>query len=317
MVELLLALAAAAVIFAGTVVLSQGRFLCWTVSRLPHRALLALGAFLGALLSLLGIRKKIALQNLATAFPEKDDAWRRATLRAFYGHLGLLVAEFFRAPYLRPEEADALVEVEGFERFAPEYEKGQGAIVITAHFGNFELLGSFFARRGMPVTAITKRLSRNFANAFWLDQRRRAGLREVPDSGSIRDILKVLRAGEILAVMIDQNMIPRRAIFAPYFGKQAATTPAPAIFAERTGAPVFLALMHRLPGGRHRVTVEGPIPFDRTGDRDADVAAFTAKLNRELERHVREEPSSWYWIHRRWKTRPPEETELSIGAKVA
>lgn len=297
----------AVVLLAGAVVLSQGRLLAWLVARLPHRLLLALGGALGALLSLVGVRRKIALANLAQAFPDRDEAWRRATLRAFYGHLGLLVAEFLRAPYVSPARLDELVEVEGFERFLEEFEKGQGAIVVTAHFGNFELLGSFFSRRGMPVTAITKRLSRNFANAFWLDQRRRAGLREVPDSGSIRDILKVLRAGEILAVMIDQNMIPRRAIFAPFFGKLAATTPAPAIFAHRTGAPVFLTLMHRLPGGRHRVTVEGPIPFEHTGDRDADVAAFTARLNRELERHVRAEPASWYWVHRRWKTRPPEE----------
>lgn len=293
------------------VVATQGRALAWAIARLPHPLLLALGRALGALLAAVGVRRDVALGNLAQAFPERDEAWRRSTLRAFYDHLGLLVAEFLRAPYLAPEKLDRLVEVEGFERFAPEFAKGQGAIVVTAHFGNFELLGSFFARRGMPVTAITKRLSKNFANAFWLEQRKRAGLREVPDSGSIRDIFKVLRAGQILAVMIDQNMIPRRAIFVPFFGRQAATTPAPAVFAERTGAPVFLALMHRLPGGRHRVTVEGPIPFERTGDRDGDVAAFTAKLNRALEAHVRAEPASWYWVHRRWKTRPPEERQAA------
>lgn len=307
MAEALLAAALVLVALLGAIVLSQGRVLCWIVARLPHPMLLALGRGLGRLMSLLGVRRAIALANLRQAFPERDEAWRRQTLRDFYDHLGLLVAEFLRAPYLRPERLDELVEVEGMERFLPEFRKGRGAIVVTAHFGNFELLGSFFSRRGMPITAITKRLSRNFANAFWLDQRRRAGLRELPDSGSIREILQVLRRGEILAVMIDQNMIPRRAIFVPFFGRLAATTPAPAVFADRTGAPVFLVLMHRLPGGRHRVTVEGPIPFDRSGDRDADVAAFTAKLNRELERHVSAEPAFWYWIHRRWKTRPPHE----------
>jgi len=296
------------------VVLSQGRLLAWLVARLPHRALLGLGRGLGALLRLLGVRRQVALANLRQAFPERDEAWRRATLRAFYDHLGLLIAEFFRAPYLPAERLDELVEVEGFDRFLEHFRKGGGAIVATAHFGNFELLGSFFARRGMPVTAITKRLSRNLANAFWLDQRRRAGLREVPDAGSIREILQVLRRGEILAVMIDQNMIPRRAIFAPFFGRLAATTPAPAIFAQRTGAPVFLVLMHRRPGGRHAVTIEGPFPWEDTGDRDADVLAFTTRLNRALEAHVRAEPSSWYWVHRRWKTRPPDEQAAAPAA---
>lgn len=299
------------------VVLSQGRLLCWAMALLPQWALLRVGAGIGALASLVGIRRKIALANLEQAFPEKDDGWRRQALRAFYGHLGLLIAEFIRAPYMKKERLDRLIDVEGFENFAPEFAKGQGAIVVTAHFGNFELLGSFFSTRGMPITAITKVLSRNFANAFWVDQRQRAGLKELPDSGSIRDILKVLRRGEILAVMIDQNMIPRRAIFAPFFGKLAATTPAPAIFAERTGAPVFLTVMHRLPGGRHRVVVEGPIPFDRTGDRDADVLAFTAKLNRTLERHIVESPPCWYWVHRRWKTRPPEEAEGTVSLEPA
>ena len=99
------------------VVLSQGRLLAWLVARLPHRALLGLGRGLGALLRLLGVRRQVALANLRQAFPERDEAWRRATLRAFYDHLGLLIAEFFRAPYLPAERLDELVEVEGFDRF--------------------------------------------------------------------------------------------------------------------------------------------------------------------------------------------------------
>ena len=296
-------------LFVGAVVLSQGRLLSWRLARLPLTWALALGRALGGLIDTLGVRRQIALANLAQAFPQQDEGWRRTTLRRFYDHLGLLIVEFLRVPYLAPERMDELVEVEGFERFLAAWEEGRGAIVATAHFGNFELLGSFFARRGMPVTAITKRLSRNFANAFWLDQRRRAGLREVPDEGSIREILRVLRRGEILAVMIDQNMIPKRAIFAPFFGKLAATTPAPAVFAQRTGAPVFLVLMHRLPGGRHSVRIEGPIPYEETGDREADVAAFTGRLNAALQAHVEEAPASWYWVHRRWKTRPPDEPQ--------
>ncbi|AKU90619.1 lysophospholipid acyltransferase family protein [Vulgatibacter incomptus] len=295
------------VLLVAAILLSQGRVLSWAVARLPQRAALALGAGLGDLIRALGIRREVARANLARAFPEKDEASREAILRGFYRHLGTLIVEFLRAPMLPPEHADRLVEVEGYERFEDAFAEGKGAIIATAHFGNFELLGSFFARKGQPITAITKVLSRNFLNAFWLDQRRRGGLREVPDSGSIRDILGVLRRKEILAVMIDQNMIPRRAIFAPFFGTLAATSPGPAVFAERTGAPVFLVLMHRLPGGRHRVVVEGPIPFDRTGDRDADVLAFTARLNLALEAQVRAEPESWYWVHRRWKTRPLDE----------
>lgn len=294
--------------------LSQGRALCWLVARLPLPWLLGFGRALGGLILLVGVRRTIVDANLARAFPERSAKERDEIARSFYRNLGVLILEFLRAPYLGREEAEELVEVEGYERFEAAYAKGKGVIIATAHFGNFELLGSFFARRGLPLTAITKRLDRNLLNAFWLDQRKRAGLRELPDSGSIRDILRVLRGGEILAVMIDQNMIPRRAVFAPFFGTLAATTPGPAVFAERTDAPVLLVLMHRLPGGRHRVVVGEELPFERSGDRAADVLAFTSRLNHELERRIEEHPDHWYWLHRRWKTRPPEERESAQPA---
>lgn len=305
-----LALAAAAAL-AGLglllVLLTRGRALAWLVAALPGWLQRAAGRALGALLALVGPRRAVARANLLQAFPQASDAERAAILSAFYAHLGQLTVEFLRAPALSDTELDELVEVEGLEGFRAAYAEGKGAIVVTAHFGNFELLGSLWHRRGIEVHAITKRLAKNAFNAFWLDQRRRAGLRELPDSGSIRDILRVLRDGKTLAIMIDQNMIPRRAIFAPFFGRLAATTPAPAIFAERTAAPVFLVLLHRLPEGRHRATIEGPLPFARSGDRDVDVAAFTALLNERLEAHVRAAPSHWWWVHRRWKTRPPDE----------
>jgi KDO2-lipid IV(A) lauroyltransferase len=313
-----LVLAAVLAALAAGVVATRGRLVAVLAAALPLPVLLAVGRGVGVLGWALRIRRRVALANLATAYPDRDERWRRRTLFRFWQHLGRVIVEFLRSPALSAADVERLVDVDpvGFGRFEAAYGGGAGAIVVTAHFGNFELLGSIWSRRGLKVTAITKRLSRNAFNAFWLDQRKRAGLLEVPDSGSIRDILAVLRRKEILAIMIDQNMIPRRAVFAPFFGKAAATTPAPAVFAERTGAPVFLVLMHRLPGGRHRVSIDGPVPFDRTGDRDADVLAFTAKLNGLLEAHVRAEPEAWYWIHRRWKTRPPAEAPAPAGEEA-
>lgn len=300
----------ATVLVIAVVVLTGGRPIALAAYLLPLPVALFLGERLGDLLRLLGVRKKVARANLLQAFPEKSEAEREAILRDFYRHLGTLIVEFLRAPYLSERKVRELVEVdwEAYRRFE-ESRAGRGAIVATAHFGNFELLGSFFSRHGLPLTAITKALPRNFLNRFWLDQRKRAGLRELPDAGSLRGILEVLRRGETLAVMIDQNMIPRRAVFAPFFGKLAATTPAPAVFTERTGAPVYLVLLHRLPGGRHRVRIEGPVPFEASGDSAADRLAFTARLNLALEAQIREAPHLWYWVHRRWKTRPAEETD--------
>src|SRR5690606_41444437 len=106
---------------------------------------------------------------------------------------------------------------------------------------------------------------------------------------------------------------PRAAVLPPPFGRLAPATPAPAALAERPDAPVFLVLLRRRPQGRHRVLIEGPIPFDRSGDPAADRLAFTARLNRALEDRIREAPELWYWIHRRWKTRPPEEVTENLA----
>src|SRR5690606_35562370 len=162
---------AVAVALAATA-LSGGRPIAFAAWLLPMPVALFLGARLGDLLRLVGVRKRIARQNLAQAFPDKSDAEREAILRAFYRHLGTLIVEFLRAPYLSERAIRELVEVdwESYRRFEAERAARGGAIVATAHFGNFELLGSFFARIGLPLTAITKALPKNVFNRFWLDQ---------------------------------------------------------------------------------------------------------------------------------------------------
>ncbi|MBI5546104.1 MAG: lysophospholipid acyltransferase family protein [Deltaproteobacteria bacterium] len=290
--------------------------LLFLLERLPARWARALLRLAAGLAWTLGIRQRVALGHLRLAFPEKTEAERRALARANYRHLGECAADFLRSPGLRDRELlEMVVEPDDWAKVEPWLKAGQGFICCSAHFGNFEMLGVYAARRGAPLTALTRPL-KGAANARWVATRALAGIREVHKG--MDNLVEAVQRGDVLALLIDQNMLPKRAVFVPFFGQLAATTPAPAVVAERTGAPVFLAFLLRVAEGRYRLLIEGPFVFERKSeDREQDVLAFTAMLNERFERHVREHPEQWFWLHRRWKTRPPGEQTCAAAAPTA
>ena len=157
----------------------------------------------------------------------------------------------------------------------------------------------------MPLTAITRAL-RGRLNQQILAARHEGGLRELPDKGSTGAALRLLRRGETLAVVVDQNMRPSRGIFVDFFGEPACTTPAAAVLALRAGAPLLAAFPVRGPDGTHLVRVEGPFAAPPGARGRSAVQALTQEVTRAVERAVREHPDHWFWVHRRWKTRPKE-----------
>jgi KDO2-lipid IV(A) lauroyltransferase len=272
---------------------------------LPRSVARAVLVGLCSLAFALGIRRRIALANLAIAFPELSARERLRLAFRNYCHLGICAADFLRSPSMSDGDLFALVRPEGWEKVAPLLAARRGFIVATAHLGNFELFGIYAARRKAPLTILTRPL-KGSANARWVKTRALGGVREIHKG--MENLVAAVRNGEVLALLIDQNMLARRAIFTPFFGRPAATTPAPAIVAQRTGAPVFLAVALRNPDGTYRTHIEGPFELERQGGEPADdLARFTARLNDRLEALIRGQPEQWFWMHRRWKTRPPDE----------
>jgi KDO2-lipid IV(A) lauroyltransferase len=238
----------------------------------------------------LGIRRRVALENLARAFPEKGAGERRAIARAAYLQLGRSLMELLRP---MPE-----VRFENWEIYQRARAPGRGVVVAIAHFGNFELLARASAARGERMTLIGRRL-RGWFNRWLVEGR---GLKTLPDRGSSAAALAALRRGEVLAVAIDQNMRPSRGIFVNFFGTPACTTPAAAVFALRAGAPLITAFSTRELDGSHTVHIRGPYHSPSKGH--AAVADLTQQITAALEEAVRARPDHWFWVHRRWKTRP-------------
>jgi KDO2-lipid IV(A) lauroyltransferase len=267
------------------------------------RFVFALAEALGSAAWAVGLRRRVALEGLRRAFPEWTEGERRATGRAAYRQLGRSLAEVALARSLRDADLEDLVRFENWDLYESARARGRGVVVAVAHFGNWEVLARASARRGMPLTAITRAL-RGRLNQQLLAARREGGLRELPDKGSTGAALRLLRRGETLAIVVDQNMRPSRGIFVDFFGEPACTTPAAAVLALRSGAPLLAAFPVRSADGTHRVRMEGPFSPPAGARGRAAVLALTQELTRAVERAVREHPDHWFWVHRRWKTRP-------------
>lgn len=279
------------------------------LARLPRSWLLALTGALAWIAWALRVRRKVVLSNLALAFPERSETERRVIARASYRHLGRMLTEVLRVPRMTPAELEAVLAFENLEAFREAQARGKGVVAATAHYGNWELLQAGCALRGIPISSISRHQARTGADAALKEARRKAGVEEimVTRGGTLRAALRALREGRVLGYVIDQNQPLRHAIFPTFFGVPAATAATPAYLALRHGAAVVFALAVPGDAGRYRVVIEGPLQVPDTGDRERDVLAFMQHLNDRLEHYVRLHPECWYWLHRRWKTRPPGE----------
>jgi KDO2-lipid IV(A) lauroyltransferase len=265
------------------------------------RAWLWLGERLGALAYVIGVRRSVALDGLSRAFPESTSVERRRLARAAYRQLGRSLAELLLVRRASDQQLERLVRFDGWDRYEAALAKGHGVVCAIAHFGNFELLARATARRGVRLSVIVRSLTDPFGR--WIEaDRSRTGARALAARGSSQAALAALRQNEVLAVAVDQNMRPSRGIFVDFFGAPACTTPAAAVFSLRAGAPLLAAFPVRQPDGTHVVHVRGPFETRQTGR--AAVEELTQALTRAVEDEARAHPEHWYWVHRRWKTRP-------------
>jgi KDO2-lipid IV(A) lauroyltransferase len=273
---------------------------------LPRSWLRALTGALAWLAWALRLRRRVVMENLRLAFPEKTEAERRAIARGTFRHLGRMAAEIVLVPRMSLEELERTLVFEGVELLERAGARGKGVVACTAHFGNWELLQAGMNLRGFPISSISRHQARTGADSLLKATRKGAGVEElvVRKGATLKAALRALKEGRVLGYVIDQNVSLRRAVFPTFFGVPAATSPTPAYLAMRQGAAVLFTLTVPMGEGRYRVVLEGPLEVPDSGDRERDVLAFMQALNDRLEHYVREYPEMWYWLHRRWKTRP-------------
>lgn len=290
---------------AGPVSRALAWLLAAVIGALPRALRDALAHGVGRLVFALGIRRQVTLDNLAHAYPELPLAARRQLAKGAYVNMVRVVLEAFSSNTLDSEALARSVEVEGWEAVEQALAAGKGALVATAHFGSWELLGEVLARRGVPLSAVVRPLKGGL-NAVLMERRTAAGMSLIPPRGAVPQSVKALHQGHLVAMLVDQVLPSKKAVFVPFFGRLAATSPGFAFAALRSGAPLFVGMGAR-EGARLRLMMEGPIDFPRTGALDEDVRALTAAVTARIEAVIRRYPDQWLWLHRRWKVAPPAE----------
>jgi len=272
---------------------------------LPRPAVLAAGRRLGRLWGALDRRhRQVAATNLREAFPDWSEERIEATARGVYAHFGAVLLDLLWMQGRRAEDLLALCEIDGVEHLQAARAEGRGVIGPSAHFGNWELQ----AAASVPLVGHVSMIARPLDNPA-LDRRlvqlRTAGGNTVfYKRRAVARVLAALREGDIVAILIDQNVQASDGIFVRFFGRPACTTTVAAAIALKTGCaivPVHCILQRN---GRYRMAYGPRVDWVGTGRRDEDVAALTQHLTTIIEGWVRENPEQWLWLHRRWKTQP-------------
>ena len=282
-----------------------GRATFWCLQRsarlLRPWSVRLLGGALGSIFYTFSARyRTVALKNLTAAYGhEKTDREIKRIAKRVFKHFSRAALEFFYVLSLKPDQIDALIDLEGREHLDHALEQGAGCIIITAHYGNWELLARKLVISGYKVNVIARDSDDPGMTGIATRIRESAGYRVFDKDQPIVGAFRGLKNNEILGILPDQN--ESEGIFVDFFGRPASTATGPAILSLRSGAPIVPVFAPATADGKYKATAYPRIDFEPTGDNDKDVRDLTALINEAIEQQVRRDPSQWLWLHDRWK----------------
>lgn len=282
---------------------------------LPERCAYAIGEGAGRLAWRLdGRHRGIVEQNVAQAFPEQSAGEVARLGRAVFVNLGRTAVDVARSRQLLHETGQAACRVEGLERLMAARARGKGVLIITGHFGPWELLPLLAVLKYGAIHVVARPMDNPWVDDWLTRLRERGGNHVIRKREAVPAILKVLRQGETVGMLIDQHITERDGVIVPFFGRPASTVAAPALLAIRSGASVLPAGILREGRGRYAVRIEPEVPLERTGDLKTDIVVNTARFTAALEQLIRRQPDHWFWVHRRWKTQGALDERLGAEA---
>ena len=260
--------------------------------------------------ALAGRHRKIARINLRIAFPEMADREAARVIRLCYQRLGTSAAEFVHIPKMDSRYIEEHVRFEGIEHVRrSEREQGVGVLAMTGHFGNWEVSSHAYATVFGPMASVVRPLSDSAWDRIVSERRELSGNRVIRKFDSAKAVMREIRRGTMVGILIDQNVHRNKGVLVDFFTKSAYTTDGIARIALALRSNVHPGFIFRDPKKKfHHVVKFCPaIEMDPTAPREEEVVRITRRCNEELEKAIRQDPTQWFWIHRRWKTRPPGE----------
>ncbi len=250
------------------------------------------------------LRRKEVISRLKETFRDRSELelWRLA--KNVYVQFLTSMTELIYFPKLTAEEIDDMVEIKGLEMVKKLSAEKRGAVFVSGHFGNWELMGAALTKY-IPVNFLVGRQHNVKADDLLNMYRVGKGIKIIPLEMALKNVIKALRAGEIVCMLSDQDA-HERGVFVDFLGRPSSTPKGPAAFALKTKLPLVTGFIVRENG---RFTIyfdEIPAPPDGVSDEEA-IKIYTQRYTKKLEEFVLKYPDHWFWLHRRWKSKPSDE----------
>ncbi|MBI4726166.1 lysophospholipid acyltransferase family protein [candidate division TA06 bacterium] len=279
-------------------------FLGWWVNLLPEKTALSVGATLGKMALALRVRRKMALDNLARAFPGNNHAENLRITISLYQNLGKNLVELLRFKKSDCQRIKDKVELRNTEYFDQVVKNGRGGILISGHFGNWEAHAAAIANSGYHFSVVVYPQHNKYVDEALNSLRQSKNVNIIFKKDAVREVLTALRQNHFVAMLSDQDA-GQDGVFVDFLGQKASTTRGPAVFALKTGAALITGAIVRQEGGRHIGYLNPPFYADTKNEKQAEILRLTKHFTSQLEQFVISHPDHWYWVHKRWKTKQP------------
>ena len=288
------------------------------VAILPLKWSIKAGEILGLLVFYLwGSRRRIAIENIKESLVKRQELnpplppfskggrgginySAEGIARETFKNLGKSFAEVIKIYYGFGKKIIDSVDIEGIENFNQAKSKGKGILSLTGHCGNWELMAITTSVKLSGITIVARPINNPYINKFVESIRQKYGNSVIYKQKALKPIIQALKNNDSVGILIDQAVIPDEGYVIDFLGRGAWTTKMPALLARKTGAAVLPAFIHRT-DGRHKIKIYPQVELSGDNDKENAVKEDTKKFSRYIEEYIKEHPSEWLWIHRRWK----------------
>lgn len=243
--------------------------------------------------------QKLVKDNIRAIFPGKSGKEINLISRKLFRNFAKYLVDFFRFEKIDRDFIDRYIKIENIKYFNEARAKGKGVIVLTAHIGNWELGGLVIGVLGYPFWAVALPHKDKKVDKFFNSQRESKGVHVIPLGKAVRSCLNVLKNNEMVALVGDRDFTEKGQVL-DFFGKPSFFPEGPAAFAIQTGAVIVPGFMLRNPDDTFTLTIEKPIEFKLTGNKDADIKELILEYKSIFEDYIRRYPEQWYMFRKFW-----------------
>jgi KDO2-lipid IV(A) lauroyltransferase len=279
-----------------------GKF-AFFIAGVSHKRIASIGRVLGMLMYGIDVRhRRIVRRNLKFVYPEWPPERVKKVSKRVFQNLGITILEICQMICFSRDDILKKVKIRGEEHLLNAMQNNKGAILITAHLGNWEIVPLFWPLYfKTPLTVVAKKIQKKIINRWIHGLRTRFGSKVIYKDVALPEMTRTLRNGKILAILIDQGIKSSLGVKIKFFNKFVTATPSASLLAMRCNSPALPGFCTRNVDGTFTINLEPPLLLKRTGDLSVDLRTNTQIMTDAVEKMVRKYPEQWFWVHKRWR----------------